>query len=59
MRSRLFRIREELGIADAKVRQAAAAASVIAARAAKLSIRTPQDGALGLLVAEPVRGDRP
>jgi HlyD family secretion protein len=46
-------IREELAIADAKVRQAAAAASVIAARVAKLSIPAPQDGAVALLVAEP------
>jgi multidrug resistance efflux pump len=45
-------IREELAIADAKVRQAAAAASVIAARVAKLSIPAPQDGAVALLVAE-------
>src|SRR5271156_2622215 len=41
------------GDADVKVRQAAAAASVIAARVAKLSIPAPQDGAVALLVAEP------
>jgi HlyD family secretion protein len=46
-------IREELAIADAKVRQAAAAASVMAARVAKLSIPAPQDGAVALLVGEP------
>jgi HlyD family secretion protein len=45
-------IREELAIAASKVRQAAAAASVIAARVAKLSIPAPQDGAVALLVAE-------
>jgi HlyD family secretion protein len=46
-------IRKELAISDAKVRQAAAAASVMAARVAKLSIPAPQDGAVALLVAEP------
>jgi HlyD family secretion protein len=46
-------IREELAIADAKVRQAAAAASVMAPRVAKLNIPAPQDGAVALLVAEP------
>jgi multidrug resistance efflux pump len=48
-------LREELAIADSKVRQAAAAASVIAARVAKLSIPASQDGAVALLVAERTR----
>ena len=46
-------IRQELAIADAKVKRAAAAASVIAARVAKLRIRAPSDGTVALLVAEP------
>jgi HlyD family secretion protein len=46
-------IREELAIADDKVQQAAAAASVIAARVAKLRIPAPEDGTVALLVAEP------
>jgi multidrug resistance efflux pump len=45
-------IREELAIADAKVEQAAAAASVIAARVAKLRVRASADGIVALLVAE-------
>ena len=46
-------IREELAVADAKVQKAAAAASVIAARVAKLRIQAPSDGTVALLVAEP------
>jgi multidrug resistance efflux pump len=52
-------IREELAIADANVRQGAAAASIMAAQVAKFSIPAPQDGAVARLVAEPGRGDRP
>ena len=46
-------IREELAIADDKVQQAAAAASVIAAQIAKLRILAPEDGTIALLFAEP------
>lgn len=46
-------IREELAVADAKVTSAAASASVIAARVAKLRIRAPADGTVALIVAEP------
>jgi len=45
--------REELAIADAKVTNAEASASVIAARVAKLRIRASADGAVALIVAEP------
>jgi HlyD family secretion protein len=45
--------REELAIADAKVKNAEASASVIAARVAKLRIRAPADGTVALIVAEP------
>ena len=45
-------IREELAIADAKVRQAAAAASVISL-GGQFSVPAPQDGAVARLVAEP------
>jgi hypothetical protein len=41
-------IREELSIAYAKVRQTAAAASVMTARVAKLSIPAPEAGVLRL-----------
>jgi HlyD family secretion protein len=46
-------MREQLAIADAKVQKAAAAASVLAARVAKLRIQAPSDGTVALLVAEP------
>jgi len=45
--------REELAIADAKVKSADAAAEVIAARIAKLRLRAPADGIVTLVVAEP------
>jgi HlyD family secretion protein len=45
--------REELAIADAKVKSADAAADVIAARIAKLRLRAPVDGVVALVVAEP------
>jgi HlyD family secretion protein len=45
--------REELAIADAKVKNAEAAVGVIAARVAKLRVRAPADGTVALLVAEP------
>ena len=45
--------REELAIADAKVTNAEASASVIAARVAKLRVRASADGAVALVVAEP------
>jgi HlyD family secretion protein len=51
--ARLGPTREELAIADAKVTNAAASASVIAARVAKLRIRAPSDGTIALIVAEP------
>jgi HlyD family secretion protein len=46
-------IRDELAIADAKVQNAAAAVSVIAARVDKLRIHAPSDGTVALIVAEP------
>lgn len=45
--------REELAIADAKVKNAEAAVSVIAARVAKLRVRAPVDGTVAPIVAEP------
>jgi HlyD family secretion protein len=45
--------REELAIADTKVKNAEAAVAVIAARVAKLRIRAPAEGIVALLVAEP------
>ena len=51
--ARLGPIREELAVADAKVKNAEAAASVIAARVDKLRIRAPSDGTVALIVAEP------
>jgi multidrug resistance efflux pump len=49
--TRLGPIREELAVADVKVKNAAA--SVIAARVGKLRIRAPSDGTVALIVAEP------
>jgi HlyD family secretion protein len=46
-------IREELAVADAKVRNVAASVAVVAARVAKLRIRAPADGTVALIVAEP------
>lgn len=46
-------IKEELEAADAKVKAAAAAVSVIAARVAKLQIVAPTDGVVAQIVAEP------
>jgi HlyD family secretion protein len=51
--ARLGPIREELAVADAKVKNAEAAVSVIAARVDKLRIRAPSDGTVALIVAEP------
>ena len=51
--ARLGPTREEREIADAKVEAAAAAVSVIAARAGKLWVLAPADGTLALLAAEP------
>ncbi len=44
---------EERAIADARVEVAEAAVAVVAARVAKLKIRSPLDGTVALLVAEP------
>jgi len=46
-------IREELAIADAKLKNAEAAVARITARVAKLRISAPEDGTVALLVAEP------
>jgi len=51
--ARLGPIREELAVADAKVKNAEAVVSVIAARVDKLRIRAPSDGKVALIVAEP------
>jgi HlyD family secretion protein len=51
--ARLGPIREELAVADAKVKNAEAVVSVIAARVDKLRIRAPSDGTVALIVAEP------
>lgn len=51
--ARLGPIREELAVADARVKDAQAAVSVIAARVDKLRIRAPSDGTVALIVAEP------
>jgi HlyD family secretion protein len=45
--------REELAIADAKVKNADAQVEVIAARVAKLRLRAPADGVVAVVVAEP------
>src|SRR5262249_52295743 len=45
--------REELAIADAKVKNADAQVEVIAARVAKLRLRAPVDGIVAVVVAEP------
>jgi HlyD family secretion protein len=45
--------REELAIADAKVKNADAQVEVIAARVAKLRLRAPADGIVAVIVAEP------
>jgi hypothetical protein len=49
--ARLGPIREELAVADAKVKNAGAAVAVIAARVDKLRIRAPSDGTVALIVA--------
>jgi HlyD family secretion protein len=51
--ARLGPTREQREIADAKVKSAAAAVAVVAARVAKLRIRAPAAGSVALLVAEP------
>lgn len=53
MAARLGPTREELAVADARVKNAEAAVSVIAARVEKLRIRAPSDGTIALIVAEP------
>ncbi len=51
--ARLGPIREELAVADAKVKNAEAVVSVTAARVEKLHISAPSDGTVALIVAEP------
>ena len=51
--ARLGPTAEERAVADAKVADAAAAVSVVAARVAKLKLLAPADGTIAVLVAEP------
>jgi HlyD family secretion protein len=57
--ARLGPTREQRAVADSKVAAAAAAASVIAARVAKLQVRATEDGVVAIQVAEPGEAIRP